>query len=351
MSSENNRQWKVECPSEWTEVYTTEDIDNIKKIIDWLNEDLPAGYSDYRNMSKLSRMTQLSHSVVNNVLKGIYPSPVKKHIDKILQVISNEKVRDQQGVRERLAKNIDTTVTLAVRSACHRVHIYGDMGVVSGKPGTGKTEGVKRYANEHKDVILICASVNMNESTLLQAIVEGAKAEVITATKYSSGTKGDKYTAIIRKLKNTKRLIIIDEADLMSPSCIEQLRLINEHTSVGVVLVGEPRLDSMISNREGRFSRVESRVGYWTPVIKSITPEDSHALTRASLEGYEVTDEILNAFWQCCNGSARTLSKLIPNIRDFGLSQGHELTPALIFSVAQDTLRIKPGETNDQLQR
>lgn len=346
MNVKVQRAGSIAYPATWGEHYTPEDIRDVKGIVDWLNTPTTGGRDNIRSMTKLAKLINLSPALVNNVLKGSYASPVTEHVKKIWQAISVDEQRSKPGVRQRLAF-IDTSVTRTVNSACHRAHIYGDIGIISGKPGTGKTEGIKRYAAENSDAALVYASVNMNESTLLDSLVEATKAEVITASRYSRGTKADKYAAVIRALKGTHRLIIIDEADLMNPSCLEVLRRINDETGVGVVMVGEPRLDTMISNREGRFSRIQSRVGFWVPVIASITPDDSHALATASLDGYEVNDQILDAFWQCCEGSARTLSKLIPNIRDFGLSKGHQLTPELIFSVAQQTLRIRPGSRHE----
>ena len=113
---------------------------------------------------------------------------------------------------------------------------------------------------------------------------------------------------------------------------------------IGVVLAGTEKLKPLIMDPQGRFGQISSRVGFWPPVIKGITPDDSEALAMAALSDIDVelSEEVLDAFWQMCDGSARVLvSALIPGIKDYGLKKKKELTPELIYKVGQNLLGFK----------
>lgn len=322
-------------PGGFSANYCEGDIEKVREIQAWMAED-----PDTRTQAFLAKRSALKESTLNRVLNGNYPSPVSKILWRCMHTIERERSRNQLG-KSRIPY-VETTVTRLVRSVCHRTQTYapyGEMGVVYGVPGTGKTLGIDRYREENPGTYKIDAIYNMSAGMVLTDLVEQTGAVVHTSGRYSGGTHEQKLRAIIRQLDGADTLIIVDEADSITPAALEILRRIQDLARVGVVFAGEPRLYNLLRDKEGRFGRIQSRIGFWPPVIKSITREDSDALARAGLQSLD--DEVLTAFWEVCEGSARTLAKLIPNVRDFGLNQGHELTPKLVYSTAQQTMGIR----------
>lgn len=328
----------LEVPLEYSAAFSDEDIKKTGQIITWLNGD--TGYETDRTQSKLARASGTNASTMNQILRGFYASPPTKYLDMALLAIANDGERSKLNVNGRL-EFVETSVTRTVYSVCHRVALYQDMGVIAGRPGTGKSIGIKHYCSRNPNAILIEAHWNMTPTILLDKLVDVTGAEVKVVKRWSNGTQAQRLEAVITSLKGKDCIIIIDEADLMCPSSLETLRRINDLAQIGIVLAGEPKLHAMIGNTDGRFGRIFSRIGFWVPVIKHITEQDCRALLASSLPDHEISDELHDAFWQVCEGSARTLSKLLPNVRDFGLAQGHELTPNLVFTVAQKTLRME----------
>jgi len=333
------REVIVPVPEIWGEKYTAQDKTDVIEIITWLNgaNGRAKGQETRRDRAMLARAANINATTMHEVLKGAYVSPPEKHIKKALGAVRRDSERVNLNTRVRL-EFVETSVTKTVFSVCHRVNLYKDMGVIAGNPGTGKSEGIKHYCSTNPQAILIEATMNMNAGMLLDLLVETTDAEVRASRTDSRGTQAQKLLAVISKLKGQDRVIVIDEADLMVPATLETLRRINDLAEVGIVLSGEPKLRAMITKKHGRFERIASRVGFWVPVIKHIQEADCRALITATLTSEVISDEIHDAFWQTCEGSARTLSKLLPNVRDFGLAQGGTLTPALIFEVAQKTL-------------
>jgi DNA transposition AAA+ family ATPase len=279
----------------------------------------------------------VNNSTTSVILRGKYPSPPTSFLKRYLEVIDRDTRRRREVVR---LPWVETSVARLVRSICHRTHLYRDIGIIAGRPGTGKTEALRHYAAEVDTTILIEASYNMSAGLLLDELIAHTKAQVRTARNGTRGTQAQRLRAVIEACVGTDYLIIVDEADTLTPANLEHLRRISDLGGVGVVLAGEPRLHGMVRDPDGRFGRIHSRVGFWPPVIRAITEEDCNALVASghAADKVELTPEVLDAYWQVCEGSTRTLSKLLPNVRDFGLAQGHALSARLVLSVAQQTM-------------
>jgi hypothetical protein len=149
--------------------------------------------------------------------------------------------------------------------------------------------------------------------------------------------------AIIRTLKGTDKLLILDEADKVSTQTLEYVRRISDICKIGVVLSGTELLQPMIKDPRGRFGQISSRVLFWPPVMKNISEKDAHKIVGAALDGEaELTPEIHKAFFDMCDGSARVLARsLVTGVRDYGIRKGHDLTPELIYRVGEELLGFK----------
>lgn len=333
-------QSAVGVPAAWTDTYTEADKRAVSEIVDWINagQAHAPGYQHQRSQTKLAKMAKINQTTLNIIIAGKYPSAPTKWLEIAIDTIR------RMGDRERDVRRtpfVETTVYQAVQAACHRAHLYKNFSVVSAFVGTGKTTAVKQYRDTHANVILVEADPDMNAGVLVNMLAELSNAVVHRSNKYSRGTKAEKMRAIIAALSGTDSLLILDEAETVTTQCLEYVRRISDKAGVGVVLSGTERLKPMIKDPHGRFGQISSRVSFWPPVIQGITERDAHAITEAAfeLDEIDITDEIRNAFWQVCDGSARVLANsLIPGVRDYGLRQGKALTPELIFKVGQELL-------------
>jgi len=336
-----NTQSRVEVPSKWTPKYSDDDKAKVIQIIEWLNagQHHEPGYANQRSQTKLAKWAKVKQTTLNTVLSGKYPSPPTHWLNNILEALLREGERDDSV----LSSFVETTVYRTVQAACHRAHIYRNFGVVAAAVGTGKTTAVKHYVVKNSNVYLIEATPDMNASVLVNDLVAQTKAVVHKADKYSRGTKAEKTAAIIRALKDTDSLLILDEAETVTPATLEYIRRISDKANIGVVLTGTERLLPMIRDKEGRFGQISSRVGFWPPVIRSINEQDAIELTYSLIgDGVELTDELLDAFWQMCDGSARVLANaLIPGVRDYIIKKKIKLTPESIYQVGEKVLGFK----------
>lgn len=323
-------------PEIFNERYDNQDQKNVKKIIDWLNDD-SRDAKEQRSQAKLGRSCGIAQTTLNVLLQGQYPSPVKKHIDTVLIYLNRENDRDAGFSGDVL----ETSIFKITTKICKMAHKRKDFGILSAAVGTGKTTALKHYAANTPNAFIVEGDPDMNASVMIDELVEMTAATVHTSNNYTRGTKAERYAGVVRALKDLDALIILDEADKVRAQTLEFLRRISDKAQVGVVLAGTEKLKPMVRDGKGRFGQISSRVGFWPSLIRSINENDAKLMVQASIKK-GLNKDIHDAFWQVCDGSARTLSKLIPNVRDFGIDKGHKLTPELVFSVGQQAMGLVP---------
>lgn len=120
----------------------------------------------------------------------------------------------------------------------------------------------------------------------------------------------DNITAIVEKLKNSERLIIIDEAELLSYKCLEVIRRIHDMAGVGVVLAGMPRLRANLRGKRGEYKQLYSRVGFACDIKDRLPDEDVVMLVSAVFGNDEYADELVKA----SGGNARRLNKILRGV-------------------------------------
>jgi hypothetical protein len=332
--------YSPEYPTEWAAHYTAADQAAVCKVLDALTEHRASGWT----CNSLARVAGRSGAAVSTVLAGKYAASPTAMLSRLLAQVDRMDAPPPTG----RPGYVETSVHRAVWAACKRARTYANFSVVSAYVGSGKTHALREYRRQHPDTVMIEATPGMTASVLLDALVEESGAVVRSAGRYTSGSLAERMRAVVRTLRGSDRLLILDEADTTTAATLEHVRRIRDLAEVGVVLAGTERLRPMLQDPRGRFGQISSRVGFWPPVIKSITADDASALSTAALDqdGIDPDAAVLDALWQACGGSARVLCEgIIPGVRDYGLAAGHALTPELVFRVAQDLLGFRrPGK-------
>lgn len=132
----------------------------------------------------------------------------------------------------------------------------GDISLIYGDAGLGKTVSLKQYVKLHPDTIYI-------ELKDCDKSVKGVCEKILSCIgKLQRGTDRALVDAITEYLTAAPRLIIIDEAQHLSLRALENLRAINDVTESGVVLCGNPTVyDRMHGRGQAHFAQLYSRIG------------------------------------------------------------------------------------------
>ncbi len=143
-------------------------------------------------------------------------------------------------------------ITMAVSFA----EAAGDISLIYGDAGLGKTFSLKEYVRSHPDTVYVELK-DCDKST------KGVCEKILACIgKEQQGLDRLLVDSIIEFLRNSPRLIIIDEAQHLSLRALENIRAINDATETGVVLCGNPTVyDRMHGRGQAHFAQLYSRIG------------------------------------------------------------------------------------------
>ena len=321
----NSSYEPIAQPAQWHDRFSEQDQADTLHVIDWLN-------NHQKSQAWLAKVARVNAATLNQVVAGKYGASPTKWLSKLLDALSRQDARRDIGQ----LPFVETSMYQLVNSVCQRASAYRNVGLVHGYVGTGKTTCLKEYARRHPSTVLIESHPQMSTGTLLQVLTHAL--EVVPPRQ----TNDARFLALVDALKDTDILLVVDEAENLQPTALDDLRRIRDLAGIGVVLAGTEELNNLIKPAHGRFNRVRSRITFWPPIVKGITREDHDALCLAALEQTgEPEQALLDRLWDYSQGSARLLVEgLLPALRDYGLRQGHSLTVNLLDQIAQKVLNL-----------
>lgn len=139
----------------------------------------------------------------------------------------------------------------------------GDISLIYGDAGLGKTVSIKEYVKEHPETIYLELK-DCDKST------KGVCEKILNCIgKEQRGVDRLLVDSIIEYLYHRPRLIVIDEAQHLSIRALENLRAINDATENGIVLCGNPTVyDRMHGRGQAHFAQLYSRIGIRRHIIE-----------------------------------------------------------------------------------
>ena len=168
---------------------------------------------------------------------------------------------------------VDTPSSRLVFSTLAAARRHAEIAVIHGGTGTGKTAAAKRYASTSEHVWV--AGMSPAADRLRPCLQQLAQAFDLG---YVSGGAHRIQIELVRSMRGTGGLLVIDEAQHLGHSQLEQLRHLYDATECGLALLGNDLLGSRIGHPQ--FAALASRVGARLPLPR-VTAEDVDALLDA----------------------------------------------------------------------
>jgi DNA transposition AAA+ family ATPase len=199
----------------------------------------------------IARAVGYSDAVISQYISGQYPGDVPR-----LETALREWLRDRRVAAASGVKTIETDVTHLVARKLEEVRNAGELGLLIGPAGIGKSRSLSRYLQTH--TLAICFRCRPYKRGLANLAREIAKAAGI-----DKRPKGEPlWDTIIKHTAGSGRLLVVDDAHELSPGGLQCCVDWHEETGNPVVLVG---LD-MLKRKLARDDRRARRVGEVCPV-------------------------------------------------------------------------------------
>lgn len=250
----------------------------------------------------------ISRSTLSKYLNGKYNSDATEIERKAREVLEAHGEDSGPCLRAKTEyfESRDYKRVLGICRACQE---QGGLAIVVGKTGRGKTHTLKKYAELPRVVYIEC-----DDAMACRDLVEAIEAGIGMPRGYG-GTIWSR-TQRIREFfsVNEGYLLIIDEADKLiskyTQKKMEILRGIYDQSSVGVLIAGEPRLESELRNNLARFA---NRVDFYCR-LEGLTKKE----VEGYLDGYEIEDaalaELTSRATNPQTGCFRLLDRTLSNV-------------------------------------
>jgi DNA transposition AAA+ family ATPase len=199
-----------------------------------------------------------------------------------------------------------TSVANRVQGAVNLAQLERTIALVLGASGCGKTTALKHYCRNNPEAIYILAGTDVRTRGLLRRL---AGELGITA----NGTSYNARLAVVDALRDSERVLIIDDCDYLEEPVLQCLRLIHDEAGIGLVLVGtEAYLPRLRNAQSATINQVLGRISYKVEI-----PRAADADLRQIARDYDVETEAAKILVKNSAGSARRCVQAIRASRRF----------------------------------
>lgn len=229
------------------------------------------------SQAEIVRQSGVGSTAMSQWINGHYPGDNVKLEAAIVRWIDIYVTRKMEAKAFPKAPDwVPTPTGERIISALGYAQLAGDISVVYGGAGLGKTSAIKQYQRLSPNVWLATmSSCTASNTTALEEIVDALDID-------AAGGAAKLQRAIIKRIKGSMGLIVIDEAQHLSINALEDIRSIHDKTGIGIALVGNEAVYSRMTggNRAAYLDRLFSRIGKRVKLTRS-TKVDIDTLIKA----------------------------------------------------------------------
>lgn len=266
---------------------------------------------------QLARKLDVSDTVLSLFLANSYTGDNKKIVEKAKQYLHIG------AVRKALTPNPDYCESLLntqrITECLQMAHASNEILLLYGPAGCGKTTALKHYAENNNGVTYIEADATTGTPrAILLTLLESIGGQPI-------GSTTQVIKSILNTLRETNRLIIIDEAQHLTERSFDTIRAINDKIGIGIVYSGNPSiLKQMYGRKEQEFDQLYSRIGLHCELANKYSLDD----IRNIFSGLDVSEECIKYLKKAAQkkGGLRLMIKQYKNAANIAAALGQSLT-------------------------
>jgi len=206
------------------------------------------------------------------------------------------------------------------------------MGVALAPSGTGKTETCKEYKRQNRQTIFVTANVTTcSKGPVIRMIADK------TGGRPRKNTIADTLNAVIDRLKDSHRLIIVDDAHFLNWEAFEVVRKIHDCGGVGVVYAGQERLYDQMKGKTNTaylFDQIYSRIAIKRGDFR-ISKEDARMIADSVYPGLDKDCIRYLAEKATSKGRLRVMVDLLDMAIEMGKMHGRKVDPGLLADASK----------------
>jgi general secretion pathway protein A len=230
--------------------------------------------------------------------------------------------------------------------------------VVTGEVGTGKTT-ILRWMMQRLDRTVLVAYI-FNPRLSVPEFYQQV-ATLLDVQKWE--TKSELLMELGRALESRhsrglRTVLIIDEAQGLSPHVLEEIRLLSNFESdtakqLQIVLTGQPELREVINNPDLRQLKQRVALRCVIKPLPNIEETDRYITSRLLVAGAERTDifspDAIDYIFRCSEGIPRNINNLCDNALLAGYASGEPAIDRAVIEEVAETFDMLPS-TNRGMQ-
>lgn len=236
-----------------------------------------------KSQTQIAKELGVSGAQLSSFLSGTYKAP-HTIIPKVQALLT---VSERKEIAPREPSFVPTRVSQAVETAITYSHIQGKIAVVYGDAGIGKTMAINQYCKENTLAVKITISPSY-------ASMSGVNELIADQLGVRERVSRKLYAEIITKLKDSGRVIIIDEAQHLTVRTLNHIRCMADESGVGITLVGNDEVYTKLKG-SGRadFAQLFSRIGMRKQVMTNTLSKDDVRAVFSAIGDDEESQDIL----------------------------------------------------------
>lgn len=244
-------------------------------------------------MMDVSKASGIAYGTLSNWMNRTYAGRTERVAGQVQRWLAT---REQKARTRALAPCapgfVATPTSEHFLAALEHAQHLAELVVITGAPGVGKTSCCRAWQARSTNVHLVTGEPTMTSPrSLLDEIAEaiGAPSRSISSLQLSR--------SIVKRLRGTGALLIVDEAQHLPSLVLDQLRTIHDLAEVGIALTGNATVFGRLEGgtRAAHYAQLYSRIGMR---VSRLRP------TRKDI------DVLLDA-WHLADGAARELMHVI----------------------------------------
>lgn len=243
--------------------------------------------STKKTQAQVAKELDVSASALSGFLSGNYKAPhtIISKIEELAQISTQKKVRPKEPDYQET--NISKNVINAIRYS----HLQGKISVVYGDAGIGKTMAFRNYLENNALAIGITISPTFSTIT-------GVNEKLAEQLGVRERVARKQTLEIVNKLKDSGRVVVIDEAQHLTVRALNHLRCIADESGVGICFIGNDEVYSKLKGTgKADFAQLFSRIGMRKQVLVSnISKED----VRSVFGTYVTEEEAMEMLYRIC---------------------------------------------------